>query len=228
MDKWAAEDNAFFGLSESGAPASITTLASTSKTTSGQSKDKGKKKKEAKKKEATKFWPNWYYYIPVLGQAGASGDDLTDGNYGKATTEEITGILELYMFAENEAISAYNSILGMFSKNAAEGMATQIERAAAGINIYSGQKSGAALTEVVDDYYSQMVNKTFNPKHGVAGVIENGKYILTDGNHKMAAALRYMIEKGDPLYVEQLIKNGNWSTKPALEYGIKIYKFVVK
>lgn len=67
----------------------------------------------------------------------------------------------------------------------------------------------------VDVYKNQMRNNTFPlvPEKGViAGYVDKkGVYYVSDGNHRMVAAVEYYNETGNPEYIKQLIKNGTWT-----------------
>ena len=57
-----------------------------------------------------------------------------------------------------------------------------------------------------------------------AGFIHNGKIILTDGNHRMNAALKYADETGNSKYVEDIINKGNFQKANPSNYGYKTYQ----
>ncbi len=95
-------------------------------------------------------------------------------------------------------------------------------------NLASGQKK--VLTEIVDDYYKQMKNGTFNKNSGVAGFESKGKLIITDGNHRLNAAIRYGTETGDYSYYRLLINNGNIQSVQNINQYLskdRIFKFPV-
>jgi len=54
--------------------------------------------------------------LPVVGQATQAGDSWNDGNYGQSALHEVTGFLELALFAETKALAVYESISGYFTK----------------------------------------------------------------------------------------------------------------
>nr|WED67558.1 hypothetical protein PJ912_13235 [Pectobacterium colocasium] len=48
-------------------------------------------------------------------------------------------------------------------------------------------------------------------ENGVSGYVDkNGKYFLQEGNHRMVAAMKLYQETGNSIYIEGLIKNGQW------------------
>jgi hypothetical protein len=63
-----------------------------------------------------------------------------------------------------------------------------------------------------------------------AGFIDKtGKIVLSDGNHRMNAALKYAVETGDNKFVEALINKGNFTKNVDLkQYGIKAYNLPTK
>jgi len=79
----------------------------------------------------------------------------------------------------------------------------------------------------VAEYFEQMSNGTYKPTGG-AGYIHDGKYILTDGNHRMNAAIQHGIETGNFQYIEQLINKGNFIQRNPLIDNYKVYKLPVK
>jgi len=70
-------------------------------------------------------------------------------------------------------------------------MSSKILQLSENMGIKSGQKG--INPEIVEQYYQQMVNQTYKTAGG-AGFQHKEMFILTDGNHKMIAALRYGIE----------------------------------
>ncbi|WP_228441444.1 RHS repeat-associated core domain-containing protein [Chryseobacterium phosphatilyticum] len=79
----------------------------------------------------------------------------------------------------------------------------------------------------VAEYFEQMSNGTYKPTGG-AGYIYEGKYILTDGNHRMNAAIQHGIESGNFKYIEELINKGNFIRRNPLIDNYKVYKLPVK
>ncbi|WP_299523968.1 RHS repeat-associated core domain-containing protein, partial [Winogradskyella sp.] len=83
-------------------------------------------------------------------------------------------------------------------------------------------------TSKIGEYLTQMRSGNFSSSSGAAGVIHNGKYILTEGNHRMNAAIRYGLETGDLKYAQQLIDNGNFQIRNPSDLGLSVNKFPVK
>ena len=99
--------------------------------------------------------------------------------------------------------------------------ASRVAEIAKANNIYSTQKS--VVKTIIDKYYKAMKNGTYKSKGG-AGFIHNGKIILTDGNHRMNAALKYADETGNSKYVEDIINKGNFRKANPSNYGYKTYQ----
>ena len=99
--------------------------------------------------------------------------------------------------------------------------ASRVAEIAKANNIYSTQKS--VVKTIVDKYYKAMKNGTYKSEGG-AGFIHNGKIILTDGNHRMNAALKYVDETGNSKYVEDIINKGNFQKANPSNYGYKTYQ----
>ena len=106
-----------------------------------------------------------------------------------------------------------------------DGIASQVLQLAEKMGIKSGQKG--INPEIVENYYQQMINKTYKATGG-AGFEHNGKFVLTDGNHKMVAALRYGIKTGNYSYAEAVVNMGRFSSANPASYGVKVYKLPVK
>ena len=104
----------------------------------------------------------------------------------------------------------------MTSKIAAEAEANGILSTQRGIN-----------PAKVAEYFEQMSNGTYKPTGG-AGYIHDGKFILTDGNHRMNAAIQHGIETGNYQYIEQIINKGNFIRRNPLIDNYKVYKLPVK
>lgn len=92
-----------------------------------------------------------------------------------------------------------------------------------------GIKSGQTDVnqEIVEMYYQQMVDKSYQAVGG-GGFQFNGKFILTEGNHKMIAALRYGIETGNFTYAETVVNSGRFTVANPAQYGVKTFKLPVK
>ena len=99
--------------------------------------------------------------------------------------------------------------------------ASRVAEIAKANNIYSTQKS--VVKTIIDKYYKAMKNGTYKSEGG-AGFIHNGKIILTDGNHRMNAALKYADETGNSKYVEDIINKGNFQKANPSNYGYKTYQ----
>ncbi|MEO0686178.1 MAG: Rhs family protein, partial [Cyanobacteria bacterium J06649_11] len=60
-----------------------------------------------------------------------------------------------------------------------------------------------------------MLNGTFEygAKRGIiAGWLNNGRYIISEGHHRVAAAMEILKETGNARPILQLLENGAWST----------------
>jgi RHS repeat-associated protein len=92
-----------------------------------------------------------------------------------------------------------------------------------GRGIFSVQKS--LNSRIVKKYFNQMMNGEFKSTRGAAGFFSDGNYYLTEGNHRMTAALQYAFETGDVKYVNAIISQGRFTAANPLEYGFKIFLF---
>lgn len=114
-------------------------------------------------------------------------------------------------------------------RSAARILSSKIAGLAEELGIKSGQKTlSGESAEIIERYLNQMKNGTFNTENGAAGFINQGKTILTDGNHRMNAAIQYALETGDRKFIDALIKNGNFTIANPANYGIKIYNLPTK
>ena len=63
---------------------------------------------------------------------------------------------------------------------------------------------------------------------GGAGYIHEGMYVLTDGNHRMNAAIQYGLKTGNFRFVEEIITKGNFTRANPSNYGVNVYKLPTK
>ncbi|WP_310379394.1 hypothetical protein [Flavobacterium sp.] len=103
-------------------------------------------------------------------------------------------------------------------------MASKVLQLAEKMGIKSGQTGVNA--EIVEAYYQQMVTNAYEAVGG-GGFQHAGKFILTEGNHKMIAALRYGIETGNFTYAEAIVNSGRFTVANPAQYGVKIYNLPV-
>jgi hypothetical protein len=101
----------------------------------------------------------------------------------------------------------------------------QVSRYAKDNNIYSAQPG--YVKEEMEKYLIQMRKKDYVEKGG-AGFIYDGKTILTEGNHRMNAAIIYGLETGNFKYTKGIITNGNFTDANPAAYGYKIYPLPTK
>ena len=80
---------------------------------------------------------------------------------------------------------------------------------------------------IVSEYFEQMLSGKFNKHIGVAGFKWEGEFFFNDGNHRMNAAIRYMLKTGDYKYMDILMENAKFDNLNPINYG-KVYKFPVK
>lgn len=104
-------------------------------------------------------------------------------------------------------------------------LASKVSASAEANGILSAQKS--INSDKVAEYLGQMSNGTYKTTGG-AGYIHEGKVILTDGNHRMNAALQYGIKTGDYKHVSPIINNGNFIKRNPLLDNYKVYKLPTK
>lgn len=86
--------------------------------------------------------------------------------------------------------------------------------------------------EEINKIFQDIDNDEYNfhsPSGTIAGYIHDDIYYITDGNHKILAALRYWYRYNNYLPVEKLIKNGMFTNKrPDSIRGLIIRKFPKK
>jgi len=123
----------------------------------------------------------------------------------------------------------FGGIARWFAPTAADILASRIAAMAEELGIKSGQKAlSEESADLVENYLNQMQNGTFNTEKGAGGFIHNGQTVITEGNHRMNAAIRYALETGDRKFIDALIKNGNFQYANPAQYGIKIYNLPTK
>lgn len=124
---------------------------------------------------------------------------------------------------------------GRFSISGGGGVATsnltkitekQISSYAKMRNIFSGQKG--LNVQKAEAYFAQMEKGVFDASKGGGGFFHQGQYVLTEGNSRMHAAIKYGLKTGDYKYVDLIIQNGKFTAANPKAYGISILKFPVK
>ena len=75
----------------------------------------------------------------------------------------------------------------------------------------SGLRSEKVVGEILDKMKSP---EGFDvSKYPIGGYLNEGTYYIGEGNHRMAAGLQYQVETGSSMYVDQLLKTGQWYTE---------------
>lgn len=119
--------------------------------------NKGKKQKGSGKQSDKRSAPAWEYNVPVLGDGARAQDDWNAGNYGSYAVDQITGVTTgvflLEMTAENTTISAFNTIEGWFTKDAAVQTSTKL-LGTARINLLNGVQD-SKLFNIIMIYIAQ-------------------------------------------------------------------------
>ena len=107
-------------------------------------------------------------------------------------------------------------------------MRNKIANFAERAGIYSGQKGLSKNSEaIIEGYYQQMkAGKSINPGGGFRTL--DRKIILTEGNHRMNAAIRYAIETGDVKYIQKILEGVPRQPVDMRNYNIPIKKFLTK
>lgn len=116
--------------------------------------------------------------------------------------------------------------VGAFSSKLS--MENRIANFAKKSKIYSGQKSlSKNAKEIIEGYYQEMkAGKLIKPGGGF--ITNDGKIVLTDGNHRMNAAIRYALETGDIKYIQAILKGIPKTPVDLKNYNIPIKKFLTK
>ena len=101
-----------------------------------------------------------------------------------------------------------------------------IQRTAENLRIKSTQNF--VDEDIINYYLEQMNNGTFDKSNGVAYFEYNGKRIISDGNHRMNAAIKHYLLTGNYDYINSLIYNGRPIYRSPMEYGYgKIYNLPI-
>jgi RHS repeat-associated protein len=113
------------------------------------------KSKSNQQKQTGRLSPDWAYSIPVYGEAAMTNDSFQNGDYWDATVHQVTGILEAFTLAESEAVSLWDSFVGLFKKRAATTTATAVE----GLVAVNGETVVTALGRRMHNAYkADLVN----------------------------------------------------------------------
>ncbi|UEQ77223.1 hypothetical protein J8N07_02650 [Chryseobacterium arthrosphaerae] len=61
-------------------------------------------------------------------------------------------------------------------------------------------------------------------EYTIGGYYSQGTYYISEGNHRMAAALEYQSLTGDSKYVTEFLQTGSWTRKTptAKTYNFKV------
>lgn len=116
--------------------------------------------------------------------------------------------------------------VGAFSSKLS--MENRIANFAKRAGIYSGQKGLSKNSKIIiEGYYQQMkAGKSISPGGGF--FTNDGKTILTEGNHRMNAAIRYALETGDVKYIQKILAGIPEQKVDIRNYNIPIKKFLTK
>jgi RHS repeat-associated protein len=129
---------------------------------SGDLKKAGEKSKQAQpklksnqQKQALRLSPDWAYSIPIYGEAAMTNDSFQNGDYWDAAVHQVTGVLEAFTLAESEAVSLWDSFVGLFKKRAASTTTTAVE----GLVAVNGETVATALGRRMHNAYkADLVN----------------------------------------------------------------------
>lgn len=168
-------------------------------------------------------------------QALATGKDLQTGNPMSGADASISILSSIPIGKAFQMLGKVSgAVEGMVARETAQEVATKegalqskILDYAKDNGIYSGQKNLNSKS-IVENYLTQMKEGAFNTEKGAAGFIDKGKTIITDGNHRMNAAIQYTLEMGDNKFVRSLIQNGNFTNANPAQYGVKVYNLPTK
>jgi len=84
-------------------------------------------------------------------------------------------------------------------------------------NVFGSQK-GTLSSDIIDEYYKKFSSPGFDPTapaNRIGGYFKNGRYIIGEGHHRVAASIKLGMKTGDFKVFNQLINNGLW-TKPSI------------
>lgn len=62
----------------------------------------------------------------------------------------------------------------------------------------------------------------------IGGFVNEGKYIVTSGNHRVAASVAHGMKTGDYSILETLIRGGGWTSGNPINYGYLNQAFPIK
>ena len=150
--------------------------------------------------------------IMNVGSAVISGADFSDamGSFGQgfamgAVTGAVSGAGGGYAAARQNGINPWTR-KAIGSPAVDKALMPSIKKLDAQIRTIADEYQIASTQKylgdkfIVDKYYNQMLQNKFDTSKGGAGFIYEGKTFLSDGNHRMNAAIRYKIYKGNDIY----------------------------
>jgi RHS repeat-associated protein len=150
---------------------------------------------------------------------------------GKPTTRLLAPLTREEQLAREAAVLAKAD--AATAEAAAKAMASKVSTFAKENSIYSSIAKNKMYPEIVKKYLNQMKAGTFDAtakENMIGGFLDKtGNYILGEGHHRMNAAIQYAIETGNNTFVQQLIKNGRWTSIQNLkQYGLKMFPLPTK
>lgn len=84
----------------------------------------------------------------------------------------------------------------------------KVQDTATSFGIYSSQTG--VNPEIVDEYYKQMANGTFDPQKSRINVyMDDQRWVINDGNHRMNAAIKYYLNTNNDYYIKTLFDNAH-------------------
>ena len=137
-----------------------------------------------------------------------AGSDLTQKAIDIAVTGRIKGAENLTNKVKGAGAGAVEAEYSVFSN------VTKVESLAEASNIKSMQ-SGLRSEQIVGEILDQMKSPDgFNSsKYSIGGYYSESTDYISEGNHRMAAALEYQVQTGISKYVKEFLNTGSWTNK---------------
>lgn len=158
--------------------------------------------------------------IPVLGPTIESSDYIDEGNYAAAFSSFGIGVLDLITLGTASKYSSTSNYVVKTSLVNSKTSYSIMSKFAKKNNLYSTNIK-SLNKDIVDKYYKQMLNKSFN-SYSTAIFSYNDKIIISEGNHRISAAIKYGIETGDNTIIQKLINNARVTNGNPSDYGLQI------
>jgi|GEM_PF-5284402 len=152
-------------------------------------------------------------------------DPVTDRMLKEGLTEMGSLVLGTKIFQFIKPLS--KPIKGAFTKILAGGtddVFKAMSNFAKKNNIYSTNINGLNKG-IVDKYYNQMLSNSFD-SYSTAVFLHGDRIIMSEGNHRMAAAIKYALKTGNTSIAEKILRTARVTPGNPVNHGLPINNLI--